>query len=142
MLKLEDTKIKDTNFTQEVIICHPDDHVKDILKVLRLKNIGSVVVVSSDKKVIGIFSQRDYLLRVPMEKLDLEAEKIETYMNPNPLKLYLDSNLSGGISSLASSNSRYIVLVDDDESPVGVLSQGDVIKFLAKSIKILESTFS
>ena len=142
MLKLENTKIQDTDFTNEVVICHPGDHVKDILRVLRLKNIGSVVVVNTDGKVIGLFSQRDYLLRVPLEKLDLDEEKIEIFMNSNPLKLYLDSNLSGGISALASTNSRYIVLVDDDERPVGVLSQGDVIKFLAKSIKVLESTFS
>ena len=142
MLKLEDTKIKDADFTHEVVVCGPDDHIKDILKVLKLKNIGSVIVINSDGQVIGLFSQRDYLIRVPMEKLDLDEEKVETYMNSNPLKLYLDSSLSGAISALASSNSRYIVLVDDDEKPVGVLSQGDIIKYLAKSIKVLESTFS
>jgi predicted transcriptional regulator len=142
MLKLEDTKIKDADFTHEVVVCHPDDHIKDILKVLKLKNIGSVIVINSDDQVLGLFSQRDYLIRVPMEKLDLEREKVKTYMNSNPLKLYLDSNLSGAISSLAASNSRHIVLVDDDEKPVGVLSQGDIIKYLAKSIKVLESTLS
>ena len=142
MLKLKETKIKDADFTHEVVVCYPDDHIKDILKVLKLKNIGSVIVINSDGQVIGLFSQRDYLIRVPMEKLDLDEEKVETYMNSNPLKLYLDSSLSGAISALASSNSRYIVLVDDDEKPVGVLSQGDIIKYLAKSIKVLESTFS
>lgn len=142
MLKLEDTKIKDADFTHEVVACHPDDHIKDILQVLKLKNIGSVIVINSSNQVLGLFSQRDYLIRVPTEKLDLEGEKVETYMNPNPLKLYLDSKLSGAISSLASSNSRHIILVDDDERPVGVLSQGDIIKYLAKSIKVLESTFS
>jgi len=142
MQKLEDTKIQDTEFSDEVIICHPDDHVLDILKVLRLKNIGSVVVVNAKNKVIGLFSQQDYLLRVPLEKLDFETEKIESYMNANPLKLYSDSSFSGAISTLATSNTRYIILVNDDDQPVGVLSQGDVIKFLAKSIKVLESTFS
>ncbi len=142
MLKLEETKIQETDFSKEVIVCHPHDPVKDILQVLKLKNIGSVVVINSNGQVVGLFSQRDYLIRVPIEKLNLDKENIETYMNANPLKLYLDSNLSGAISALATSNSRYIVLIDDDEKPLGVLSQGDVIKYLAKSIKVLESTFS
>ncbi|RLA65409.1 MAG: hypothetical protein DRQ88_03335 [Epsilonproteobacteria bacterium] len=142
MLKLKETKIRDTDFSNEVIVCHPDDYVEDILKVLRLRSIGSVVVVNSKKEVIGLFGRQDYLIRLPLEKIDIKNEKIERYMDANPLKLYLDSNLSGAISSLASSNSHYIVLVDDNELPVGVLSQGDIIKFLAKSIKMLESAVS
>lgn len=136
---VKEVKISDIDYSQNVIICEETDHLDEVLKILKIKGIGSIVVVNEEEKVAGIFTERDYLIKVPRENVNLSKEKVSNYMTRDPFTLYLDSHLSTAMLKMHEARYRHIVLVNDENRPLGMLSQGDIFKFFLETFYIIKS---
>ncbi|VVB61565.1 Inosine-5'-monophosphate dehydrogenase [uncultured archaeon] len=68
-----------------------DATVKEVAKVMAEKSIGSVLVGSAER-VLGIFSERDLLVKVAANDVDCNSAKVKDYMTA-PVKA-IDVNLS------------------------------------------------
>ena len=60
------------------------DTVAKAVKTMSEKNYGSVVIVDSQDKVIGICTERDILKKLVNQKLNSESTKLEKIMTVNP----------------------------------------------------------
>lgn len=57
--------------------------LKFVIDILREKKVGAVMVESS-REIVGVMTERDFLLRAISKGLDMNKERIEDYMTENP----------------------------------------------------------
>jgi CBS domain-containing protein len=102
--------------------------LEDAVVVMREARIGCVLVVGTSGELVGIFTERDLLLR--LESADL-SRAIGPYMTPDPETLEPGDPIAFALNLMSVGGFRHVPLVDDRGHPVGVVSVKDVVNYLA-----------
>jgi CBS domain-containing protein len=92
---------------------------------MNARRIGSMVVLE-DKKVIGIFTERDILIRVVGERRDPEKTTVGEVMSAPVLCCGPDTDLDECKSMVTNRRIRHIPVVADGEL-VGIVTSGDIL---------------
>ena len=92
--------------------------------------IGCVLVTDETDRLVGIFTERDVLMRVAGLVDDLSAVPVNAYMTPNPVAVQADLPIAHALHLMAVHGFRHLPLVDEDNRPVGVISFRDVVHYL------------
>ena len=98
--------------------------VRDVLEAMKSRRIGSIVLVGSDARPTGIFTQTDVLNRVALSGKPLERP-ISQVMTAHPAALTADSPLSAAAELMARKGFRHL-LVMDGGALIGVISERDL----------------
>jgi CBS domain-containing protein len=69
---------------REAATLPPDATVGEAVHLLLERNIGAVPIIDEAGRLLGIFSERDLLLRVAGQRPDYASRPISEYMTPNP----------------------------------------------------------
>ena len=112
------------NKGQDVAAVAEGDLVLDAVKIMADQRIGSVVVTSG-RRVIGIFTERDVLNRVVAVERDPKSVRVDEVMSAPVACCQLDTKLSECKSVMASKKLRHLPVVEDGEL-VGMISIGDI----------------
>ena len=103
--------------------------VEQVMELLRRNKIGCVSVVNEDGKLVGIFSERDYVLKLYGVNPGEEGPVGEV-MTPNPAAEKSDCTVAYALNLMSRGGYRHLPIVDDENRPVGMIS----IKDMADSI--------
>ncbi len=110
------------------IVLSPDNTVKDAIKVMAEHNIGAVIIVDEQFRPIGIFTERDLLIRVCAKNLDPDKTKLKDVMTPNPVTITDDTPVMQALELMMNYGFRHLPIVDDKGILVGVVSLRDLSK--------------
>lgn len=102
--------------------------LQDAVEIMADKNFGCVVI-TRDKKVVGIFSERDLMRRVVAKKLDPSKVALKDVMTKNPHVAYLNDDISNSMRRMSQGRFRHLPIIDEKENLVGLLSQGDFVAY-------------
>jgi CBS domain-containing protein len=107
-----------------------DEHatLMDAVAIMREARVGCVLVVDDDGFLIGIFTERDLLLRLESEDL---SRGIRPYMTQDPETLHPTDPIAFALNLMSVGGFRHVPLVDEQGRPVGVVSVKDVVNYLA-----------
>ncbi|NMB62960.1 MAG: CBS domain-containing protein [Chloroflexi bacterium] len=105
----------------------PDNTVLDALELMAEKGIGAILVMESNK-VRGIFSERDYARRVILQH-KTEAAPIHEVMTEDIYFVHLEQTVEECMAQMTDKHIRHLPVIQDD-SVVGVISIGDLVKTL------------
>lgn len=108
---------------------HPDSTVYEALKVLVDKNVGALVVIDRDK-FLGIFSERDYARRVILKGRASKETTIREIMTEHPITVTEDETIEVCMGKMTDKRIRHLPVVDDDGRLIGLISIGDVVKYI------------
>lgn len=112
------------------IVVAPDMPVADVLKLLIAKHIGCVFVVDHGE-IVGVFSERDALLRIGANASEHADVPISQFMTPNPRSLDARVKIAFAVRMMDLGGYRHIPVVDDEGRPTGVISVRDILDYLA-----------
>jgi CBS domain-containing protein len=101
-----------------------------IAHMLERRHAG-VLLVDSDGRLSGIFTERDVLTRVAGAGRDATRTLLHDVMTPNPEALSAADRIAYAVHSMSVAGYRTVPLVDADRRPVGVVTVSDVIRWLA-----------
>jgi len=93
-------------------------------------NVGCVLVVFCDVPV-GIFSERDLLMRIGDRLDELGDHPIRHFMTPAPETLSPDASIAFALNRMALCDFRHIP-IEQNERPVGVISVRDVLRYVGQ----------
>ncbi len=117
------------------IIVGPKTSVKEVIERMQaLPTKGCVLVCDEKKKLIGIVSIRDILLKVAGVVKNQAECAIEKIMTPKPEYLEKDAPLSFALNKMSIGKFRHVPVLDNG-IPIGVVSTRDVIEYLSSSKK-------
>jgi CBS domain-containing protein len=104
--------------------------LREVLEKMREKKRGCVVV-TDNKKIVGIFTERDAMTKVAEKGTSLETT-IEQLMTPNPRVLRMEDTVAEAIRVMNEGKYRHIPLVNEAGEAQGVLGVRDIIRYLAE----------
>jgi CBS domain-containing protein len=103
-----------------LIAVSPTTTVKGAVDVMAEHRCGSVVVVDGDA-VVGIFTERDLMLRVVREGRDPAKTAVRDVMTKNPDTIDADAPVADAIRAMDEFSYRYLPVLDGGRC-IGVIS--------------------
>jgi predicted transcriptional regulator len=108
----------------------PSMGVADAIRQMHGQHTDCLLVVD-EGRLVGIFTDRDAVVKVAGKKLD--AFDVRDFMTPDPVVLRRDDTLAVAIHKMAVGGFRHIPIVDGDE-PIGVVAAADVFRHIVSSL--------
>jgi CBS domain-containing protein len=103
----------------------------DTIHLMQQERRACVLVMENDQ-LVGIFTERDILMKVAGQPLDLVHTAVSASMTPDPFTLPDDANVAFALSKMVLEGFRHIPLVDDDGRPTAVVSMRNLIEYLGE----------
>lgn len=101
------------------------DTVLFALKVMAEKNIGAVFVTDS-KRIIGIFTERDYVRKGELEGRTAQATLVKEVMTRNMYSVTTDTTVEQCMALMNTHHIRHLPVVENDQL-IGLVSIRDVV---------------
>jgi CBS domain-containing protein len=108
----------------------------EVLKLLVNNTIGAVVIVDGEK-VVGIFTERDALLKINTQVDEVRERPISDFMTANPQTLSPDDKIVFAVQRMDLGGYRHVPLVDDTGALVGIISVRDILQYFMQKIVTL-----
>jgi len=109
----------------------PTATVRDAIAAMRSLHVTCVLVVSQER-LQGIFTERDFLNRVIGQQLLPGGTPVADVMTAAPEVLHTTEPIGEAILHMARGGFRNMPIVDDDGIPTGILSARDVVEHLSE----------
>ncbi len=123
LLKLED--IMHTG--DRVPVVQSGSTVRDTLMVITQKSLGLAGIVDEQGKLLGVFTDGD-LRRVIDARKDVHVTIINEVMTKNCYTARKDMLVAEALSQMESRNISGLIVVDEEQRPIGALNMLDMIK--------------
>ncbi len=105
--------------------CSPDTSVRDAIRVLSQKNIGSILI-EDDGHICGIWTRTD-LLKLDVNNQPVFDGPISEVMSSPVCQIHQDELISSATYFFHKKQLHHLLVVDHDEHPIGVLSESDLV---------------
>ena len=117
----------------KAIILPSEAPVSDAIEMMKLHHVGCVLVMEG-KQLIGIFSERDFLLKLAGSGQPLTQVLLKEVMTAKPVVLSPQDSIRFALHEMSVGGFRHIPVISRDE-PVGVISVRDVLAYLCREIQ-------
>jgi CBS domain-containing protein len=102
------------------LVAPPGTTVVKAAKLMAKKNVGAVMVVE-DKRLVGIFTERDMVVRVVAEDRDVATTTIGEVMTVDPITVSPGELFGRALLLMHDHGFRHVPVVENGE-PVGIVS--------------------
>jgi CBS domain-containing protein len=127
---LKEQKIKTLTTKKSVTICK-DTTFSETVHQLQEARSGCAVVLQ-DKKVIGIFTEKDVLQRGLLKKVDPKTP-ISQLMTSDPMVLDMEDTLAVAIRLMHDGKYRHLPIVNSQLEFLGLVSVRDIVFYLSEN---------
>ena len=134
--------VLDSNFLcQSLSILEPQkplclgssDSVKSAVDNLKTQRMGCVLIIDEKGKLEGIFSERDYIIKVYGSGADELKEPISTFMTREPLTVDPVTTIAFALNLMSQGGFRHLPVIDSEQHPVGIISVKNIVDYIANS---------
>jgi CBS domain-containing protein len=113
-------RVKSVMESQKRLLAPPGTTVAEAAKLMAKQNVGAIMVVEG-KRLVGIFTERDAVMRVIAEGRDVATTTIGEVMTRDPICVPPDEIFGRALLLMHDHGFRHVPVVEDGE-PVGIVS--------------------
>ena len=99
------------------------------------KNIGALLVID-DGKFLGIFTERHYARKLALRGKSSKETLIGEIMTEQPVTVTCDTTIEDCMKIMTSKKIRHLPVMEN-EKLVGLISVGDVVKYIIQEQKFI-----
>ena len=107
----------------------PETMVSDAVSAMSEKNYGSVIVVDTDEKVIGVVNERDIMNKLVGKGLDAKKTPLSEIMTENPRLARETDDMLDWLRIMSNERFRRLPVVDESGRIQAVFTQGDFVSY-------------
>ncbi|MCY2940070.1 MAG: CBS domain-containing protein [Planctomycetota bacterium] len=111
------------------VILHASTPVSKALDIMIDQNIGALLVVDDQNKMLGIFSERDMLNHVLDDPTDYAEKPISDYMTEEPETVRTTDRLAFVLHKMDNGGYRHLPVLKDGK-PIAMISVRDMLKHI------------
>jgi CBS domain-containing protein len=111
----------------------PTTPMREVLKLMVERKIGCVIVAENNRPV-GVFSERDALLKLNTAAAELSSRPVSEFMTPKPQTLDTNARLAFAVQRMDMGAYRHLPIVDGHGELVGIISARDILRHLMESL--------
>lgn len=108
-----------------------DSTVLDAVKLMAETHIGAVLV-TENKKIVGIYTERDYLTKGELEGRVAKDTKVKEVMTPKMVTVEMDTSAEQCVALMKQYRIRHLPVVENDQL-VGLVSMRDVMAVMLEN---------
>jgi CBS domain-containing protein len=126
--------------TLNPICCIPTDTIERVAQMMKAQDVGSIPVVESpnSKKLVGIITDRDLVLKGVAEGRDCRDSSIAGIMTRNPVTCRERDDVEKALKAMSEHQVRRLPIVNDGNEIVGIIAQADIATRVAEPNKVAE----
>ena len=99
----------------------PTSTVFDAVQLMNDQRVGAVAI-ADDKTLVGIFTERDLMIRVVLKGKDPKTTQIGDVMTGECISAKKDMSMGEALQIMTEKHFRHLPVVDDDNKVLGLLS--------------------
>lgn len=125
---------------REVIIARRDETALEAAKLMRERNVGTLVVVDECDGIrvpVGIVTDRDLVVEILAPEVDPTFIRIGDIMRPDLAKVIGSCGVFEAIQYMRGKGVRRLPVVDDDGGLQGIVTLDDLLSLLAEEFGAL-----
>ena len=126
--------------TRNTFIIQKDDNVIEAAKLMRVFNVGDLIVVTANREgntPIGIVTDRDIVVNVVADSADMQNVKVSEIMSKELVTGSEDDGVYESIERMRIHGIRRLPIVDKEGYLAGILSVDDMLEFLGEEVNAL-----
>ena len=105
---------------EKVVTAKKNITVKSAVKILFKRHVGSIIVISDEKKCVGIFTERD-AIRAVAQNVSLE-KPLEEVMTQNVITIREDAPFEEARRKILTNQIRHLPVVNSNDQLVGLVT--------------------
>lgn len=115
---------------RDVMTANPDcvsekDSLRDVARIMKERDTGVVPVVDG-KKIIGLITDRDIVVRGLAEGKDLSTASVTELMTKQVRSVRDDASVNEALELMSRAEVRRVAVVNNNDELVGIVSLGDI----------------
>jgi CBS domain-containing protein len=114
------------------IAVQPETPIGEVLQQMVAQRLGCAVIVDDDRRLQGIFTERDALLRLNVDAAKFKDKPISSVMTENPATLRARDKIVYALHRMDVGGFRHVPIVDDDGRLLGVISIRGILAYLTE----------
>jgi CBS domain-containing protein len=111
----------------------PQATLAEAARKMASQDIGSLPVCAERHRVVGIITDRDITVRAVARGMDPNTTRVEEVMTREVLSCSSDADVEHACELMEKRQVRRLLVTGEDESPVGIVSLGDIALCLRES---------
>jgi CBS domain-containing protein len=120
---------------REVDLADLDESVQVAAVRMNSRNVGTLVVVDAQSRVIGILTDRDLALNVVGKGRDPATTTVGEVMTKCPDSVQEETAIEAAISRMRAGPYRRLPVIDRDRKLVGLISLDDILDLLSEEFQ-------
>jgi signal-transduction protein with cAMP-binding, CBS, and nucleotidyltransferase domain len=97
------------------------------------RNVSSLVVLDENARAIGIITERDLVRRVCTREVPSNLVNVENVISSPVKTVSPETSIDEVADVMVSNKVRHIVIVDNNQKPVGIISATDIVAYVREN---------
>jgi signal-transduction protein with cAMP-binding, CBS, and nucleotidyltransferase domain len=114
------------------IVANTGKSAQDVAQIMVKKKVGSVIIIDKKSHPIGIITERDMVKRVCLKDVAASRIKLEEIMSAPLITIMSYDSIDTASQVMIKNNIKRVVVLEEDNRIVGLLSVTDINRRLAK----------
>jgi CBS domain-containing protein len=119
--------------TEDVSTVRPEDSVQHAARIMRDEDCGALPVVDRYGRAVGMITDRDITCRIVADGRDLRRARVSDAMTGDIFACPFDSSIEDVMRVMSEHQVRRIPITDDRDRVIGIVSQGDLARFVDRN---------
>jgi CBS domain-containing protein len=117
----------------EPVLVHRDTTLDEVLRRMVNWKIGSVLVVDGQEQLVGIFTERDALLRIGANIAAVKERPVSEFMTSAPVVVSIDDPVAHALHKMDLGGCRHLPVLREGRV-CGVISVRDVLEYCSQRL--------
>ena len=115
---------------------HPEATVLDAAMLMNQHKVGSLVVLGDSQRIVGMFTERDVLVRVVAAQRDPAATRVAEVMTEEVACCLPETSIEEARGAMKNRRIRHLPVLDGEQQLLGMVSIGDLNAFDSHSHEV------
>jgi CBS domain-containing protein len=107
----------------------PEDTVFDAIQTMSDKNVGALLVVTEEGRLVGVISERDYTRKVALKGKSSKETPVRDILSSPVISATPSSTIEECMRLMTTHRVRHLPVLDGD-SLQGIISIGDLVNWI------------
>jgi len=125
---------------RDVVIASESDSLRDAIQLMRNHHVGDVVVVENvagNKTPVGILTDRDIVLEVLAQDVDIDSVTVGDVMSDQLVTVTDDTGIAETLDVMRAHGIRRLPVIDRSGALQGIISIDDFLELMAEQVQKL-----